>query len=346
MPDHKSLVMKQQNKAGIVQKFSPTQSVTQILKVVSSKIELLESQILRDVQTDIPLLNNVAEHILSSGGKRLRPALVLLGAEMFGGIDERVMQAAQVIEYLHTATLLHDDVVDGAETRRARQAACRVWGNEVSVLSGDYLLAMAFHRLTKLRYPEVLELMSETTTRMARGELLQLTRSYKTANEDDYFEIIINKTACLFATAIKTGALLAGASGKSADLMYDYGMAIGISFQIVDDALDYSDEKKTGKPVGGDLQERKITLPLSHLLEQANVRDRKRLDLILAQAIIEKPQIEEVTCLMKRYGSIDYTLAHSREYAAKARQYIENFPDTELRQSLAGIADYIVSRQD
>jgi octaprenyl-diphosphate synthase len=128
--------------------------------------------------------------------------------------------------------------------------------------------------------------------------------------------------------------------------MYDYGMAIGISFQIVDDALDYSDEEKTGKPVGGDLQERKITLPLSHLLKQANVRDRKRLDLILAQAIIEKPQIEEVTCLMKRYGSIDYTLVHSREYAAKALQYIENFPDSELRQSLAGIANYIVSRQD
>ena len=338
--------MKQQNKAGIVQKTFPPQSLTQILKVVSSKIELLESQILRDVQTDIPLLNNVAEHILSSGGKRLRPALVLLGGEMFGGIDERVMQAAQVIEYLHTATLLHDDVVDGAETRRARQAACSVWGNEVSVLSGDYLLAMAFHRLTKLRHPEVLELMSETTTRMARGELLQLTRSYKTADEDDYFEIIINKTACLFATAIKTGALLAGASGKSADLMYDYGMAIGISFQIVDDALDYSDEEKTGKPVGGDLQERKITLPLNHLMEQANVRDRKRLDSILSQSIIEKPQIEEVTCLMKRYGSIDYTLAHSREYAAKALQYIENFPDSELRQSLAGIANYIVSRQD
>jgi octaprenyl-diphosphate synthase len=205
---------------------------------------------------------------------------------------------------------------------------------------------MAFHRLTKLRHPEVLELMSETTTRMARGELLQLTRSYNTADEDDYFEIIINKTACLFATAIKTGSLLAGASRESADLMYDYGMAIGISFQIVDDALDYSDDEKTGKPVGGDLQERKITLPLSHLLKQANVRDRKRLDLILSQAIIEKPQIEEVTCLMKRYGSIDYTLAHSREYAAKALQYIENFPDSELRQSLAGIANYIVSRQD
>jgi len=114
----------------------------------------------------------------------------------------------------------------------------------------------------------------------------------------------------------------------------------------VDDALDYSDEKKTGKPVGGDLQERKITLPLNHLIEQANFTDRKRLYSILSQSIIEKPQIEEVTCLMKRYGSIDYTLAHSREYAAKAQQCIENFPDTELRQSLAGIADYIVSRQD
>ena len=345
MPDYKSFVMKIKNNSDSVPTSNSPLDLAQILNVVSFDIELLESKILRDVKTEIPLLNNVTEHILSSGGKRLRPALVFLGAEMFGGVDQRVMQAAQVIEYLHTATLLHDDVVDGAETRRARQAACRVWGNEVSVLSGDYLLAMAFHRLTKVRYPEVLELMSETTTKMARGELLQLTRSYKTAKEDDYFEIIINKTACLFATAIKTGALLAGASGESVNRLYNYGMAVGVSFQIVDDALDYSDEKKTGKPVGGDLQERKITLPLSHLLEQANVKDRRRLDLILTQTKIEKPQIEEVIALMKRYGSIDYTLAQSRQYASKARQCIENLPYTKLRQSLADISDYIVSRQ-
>ena len=345
MPDHVSALMN----VPLTKINDPTTtrplSLEHILRVVSADIESLESKILGDVKTDIPLLNNVAYHILSSGGKRLRPALVLLGAEMFAGVDERVMEAAQVIEYLHTATLLHDDVVDGAETRRARQTACKVWGNEASVLSGDYLLSMAFHRLTKLRNLEVLELMSETTTKMARGELLQLTRSFETANEEEYLEIIINKTACLFATAIKTGALLAGASGESAKQLYDYGMALGISFQIVDDALDYADGNKTGKPVGGDLQERKITLPLSHLLGIANVADRKRLDSILSLQEIAKPQIEEVIELMQRYGSISYTLDVSRKHSAAAKRNIKKFPETNLTKSLTDIADFVVSRQ-
>ncbi|HIB46437.1 MAG TPA: polyprenyl synthetase family protein [Candidatus Lambdaproteobacteria bacterium] len=345
MHDHFSAVMNKPLKKTVIPKTSEPDNLEKILEVISSDIKSLESQILRDVKTDIPLLNNVAEHILSSGGKRLRPALVLLGAVLFGSVDERVMQAAQVIEYLHTATLLHDDVVDGAETRRAKQAVCRVWGNEASVLSGDYLLAMAFHRLTKLRNLEVLELMSETTTKMARGELLQLTRSFETANEEEYLEIIINKTACLFATAIKTGAILAGASSESADQLYDYGMALGISFQIVDDALDYADENKTGKPVGGDLQERKITLPLSHLLENANVADRLRLDSILCMKEIEKTQIDEVIDLMERYGSITYALEFATKHSNVAKHSIENFPASKLRKTLLDIADFIVSRQ-
>jgi len=345
MFDHVSVVMSQPIKTGANPKTAPPVSLEQILKIVSNDIRRLESEIFRDVQTDIPLLNNVSEHILNAGGKRLRPALVLLSAKMFGGVDERVLKAAQVIEYLHTATLLHDDVVDGAETRRAKQAACKLWGNEVSVLSGDYLLAMAFYRLTKLRNPKVLELMSDTTTRMARGELLQLTRSFKSVNEEEYLEIIINKTACLFATAIKTGALLAGASENSVNLLHDYGMAIGVSFQIVDDALDYSDEVKTGKPVGGDLQERKITLPLSHLLEKVNVSDKKRLHSILYQTEIEKQQIDEVIGLMQSYGSITYAINHAKQYAAEAQRSIESFPKTDFKQSLLDIADYIVSRQ-
>ncbi|MEE3266045.1 MAG: polyprenyl synthetase family protein, partial [SAR324 cluster bacterium] len=181
--------------------------------------------------------------------------------------------------------------------------------------------------------------------KMARGELLQLTRSFEAANEGEYLEIIINKTACLFATAIKTGALLAGASGESANKLYDYGMALGISFQIVDDALDYADENKTGKPVGGDLQERKITLPLSHLLDQASVVDRKRLDSILSLQEIPKPQIEEVIKLMRRYGSINYTLEISKKHSTAAKRSIENFAETELTKSLSDIADFVVSRQ-
>ena len=317
----------------------------QILHPVSSDIENLESQIISDIKTEIPLLNNVTEHIIGSGGKRLRPTFVLLGAKMFSGVNEQVIQAAKVIEYLHTATLLHDDVVDGAETRRARQTVCRIWGNEASVLSGDYLFAMAFYQLTKMRNAEVLRLMSDTTTRMARGELLQLTRSFEASDEEEYLEIIINKTACLFAAAIKTGALLAGSSQDSADQLYEYGMALGIAFQIVDDALDYTDENKTGKPVGGDLQERKITLPLGQLLEKANDSDRIRLDQILANQEIEKPQIEEVVSMMKNYDSIQYTLDCSRKYVFKAQRSLEKFQESSLRQTLFELADFIVSRE-
>ena len=323
----------------------PNSRLEQILQPVSSDIENLESQIISDITTDIPLLNNVNEYIIGSGGKRLRPALVLLGAEMFSGVNEKVIQAAKLIEYLHTATLLHDDVVDGAETRRARQAACRIWGNEVSILSGDYHFAMAFYQLAKMRNVEVLRVMSDTTTRMARGELLQLTRSFEASDEEEYLEIIKNKTACLFAAAIKTGALLADCSKDSADQLYEYGMALGIAFQIVDDALDYTDENKTGKPVGGDLQERKITLPLSQLLEKANKSDKTRLDKILTTQVIGKPQVEEVVNMMKNYGSIKYTLDCSRKYAFEAKRNLETFPESNLRQTLFKLADFIVSRE-
>ena len=329
----------------IAENYPSPAGLEQILHLVSSDVENLESQIISDIKTDIPLLNNVTEHIIGSGGKRLRPTLVLLGAEMFSGVNEQVIQAAKVIEYLHTATLLHDDVVDGAETRRARQTVCRIWGNEASVLSGDYLFAMAFYQLTKMRNAEVLRLMSDTTTRMARGELLQLTRSFEASDEEEYLEIIINKTACLFAAAIKTGALLAGGSQDSADQLYEYGMALGIAFQIVDDALDYTDENKTGKPVGGDLQERKITLPLGQLLEKANDSDRRRLDQILTNQEIEKPQIEEVLNMMKNYDSIQYTLDCSRKYVFKAQRSLEKFPESNLRQTLFELADFIVSRE-
>jgi len=317
----------------------------QILQPIYSEIENLESRIICDLKTDIPLLNNVNEYIIGSGGKRLRPTLVLLGAEMFTGVNEKVIQAAKVIEYLHTATLLHDDVVDGAEIRRSRKAVRRIWGNESSILSGDYLFAMAFYQLAKIRNAEVLKLMSDTTTRMARGELLQLNRSFGASDERAYFEIIINKTACLFAAAIKTGALLADGSLDFADRLYEYGIALGIAFQIVDDALDYTDEYKTGKPVGGDLQERKITLPLSLLLEKANESDRKKIIQILNFQEIEKPQIEEVVKMMKNYGSIQLTLDYARKYSLEAQKSLEKFPESNLRKTLFELADYIVSRE-
>tara|TARA_B100000579_G_C22639344_1_gene760644 strand:- start:368 stop:934 length:567 start_codon:yes stop_codon:yes gene_type:complete len=187
--------------------------------------------------------------------------------------------------------------------------------------------------------------MSETTTKMARGELMQLSRPFGDINEVEYLKIIINKTACLFAAAIKTGALLAEAPIEQANQLYDYGMSLGISFQIVDDALDYSYENKTGKPIGGDLQERKITLPLSHLLSIANTFDRKRVEEILSMRTIERPQIDEIIKLMKQYESINYTLEFSKKYSTEAKGSIKNFSQTNVTKSLQDIADFVVSRQ-
>ena len=337
--------MNLQIKTSSLPKIANQLNLERILNVISPEIKSLNLQILKNIKTDLPLLNNVSKHILNSGGKRLRPVLVILGAEMFAGVNERVMQAAQIIEYLHTATLLHDDVVDGAETRRKKLAVCKIWGNEASVLSGDYMFAMAFHKLTKLRNLQLMELISDTTTKMARGELLQLISPFETVNENEYLEIITNKTASLFAAAIKTGGLLAGADKNSANQLYEYGMKLGIAFQIVDDALDYSDNKKTGKPVGSDLQERKFTLPLSQLMKKANNKDRILLNSILSLKKIEKTHIYEVINLMKHYGSIEYTLEVSRKHSMEAKHIIELLPESNVRETLKDIADYVVSRQ-
>jgi len=315
-----------------------------ILEQLSPQLDKLEQIIIEGIQTDIPLLTHVAEHILASGGKRLRPALVFLGAAMFDCADSSIMEAAQIVEYLHTATLLHDDVVDGADTRRSQKAARKIWGNDASVLTGDYLFSKAFHMLTELRHPGILQLMADTTTRMAKGELLQLLRTYNTVNEKEYLEIILNKTASLFASAIKTGAVLAGGKEPACQNLHDYGMALGMAFQIVDDALDYSDEEQTGKPVGTDLQERKMTLPISHLLCNANTKDKQRVSDILEQTEITQEHIQEVIEMMNRYGSIHHTLKVAKSYIITAQSHLVNLPNTPTRQVLNNIADFVVYR--
>ncbi|MDP7318509.1 MAG: polyprenyl synthetase family protein, partial [SAR324 cluster bacterium] len=292
---------------------------TRFLDSISTEMAELEGLIREYAQTEIPLLNSVSSHLLEAGGKRLRPVMVLLGGSLFRPPDERVMQAALVVEYLHTATLLHDDVVDGGETRRGHKAPRMLWGDEASVLSGDYLFSLAFHTLTRMRRPDVLELMSGTTTKMACGELQQLTRNFLDTSETVYYEIINCKTACLFGAATKMGALLSGASPEAAQSLYDYGAALGMAFQVVDDALDYGDTLQTGKPVGTDLQERKITLPLSHLLRQGSSEAQAAVQSILNEHVISDCHVTQVIGLMQDCGSIPYTLGAAQRFADEAR---------------------------
>jgi octaprenyl-diphosphate synthase len=313
---------------------------------VKPDLALVEQTILSHLGTEIPLLNDVAKHILNSGGKRLRPAVLILSARMFGGGGGQVHHAAAALEFLHTATLLHDDVVDVSDTRRRQRTARVVWGNAASVLVGDYLLAIAFRSLTLLKNLTVLDTISDTTSLMAKGEILQLIRRYDTATESDYLAIIIHKTASLFAAAAKIGACFGGAGEQEQQQLYQYGHELGIAFQIVDDALDYVEERdKIGKPLGADFKERKVTLPLSRLL--AVLQDREREDLMarLAKDTIDDGDVHHVVGLMRREDILPYTLGEARKYVERAKSRLEALPGLPENQRLSQLADFVVNRE-
>ena len=320
-------------------------NLTDLLDEIKGDLSRVEEQIQGHLDTEIPLLNEVGAYILDSGGKRLRPAILIFAARMFGGQGDGIFTAAGALEFLHTATLLHDDVVDEADTRRAKRAARMVWGNPASVLVGDYLLATAFRSLTQLGHLGVLDTISQTTSQMAKGEILQLIRRYDSATEDDYLAIIINKTACLFAAAAKIGGALSGAGEAEQEALYQYGNDLGIAFQIVDDALDYVPEReKVGKPLGIDLKEKKVTLPLSRLLAVARGAEKQALLDLLAQETITDDDVYQVMEWMERHHVLPYTLDEARKYAASAENHLSALPDLPGRATLATISGLVVER--
>ncbi len=321
-------------------------TINAFLADIKDDLAQVEKNILGHLNTEIPLLNEVAQYILESGGKRLRPAILIIAAKMFNFEGDSVYKAAGAIEYLHTATLLHDDVVDDADLRRTRKAARKIWGNQASVLVGDYLLATAFRTLTLLGNVPVLETVSWATSLMAKGEILQLIRQYDTATESEYLDIIINKTACLFAAAAKIGAAFGGADEKQQEALYGFGNEIGIAFQIIDDALDYAQERgQIGKPLGQDLKERKVTLPLSHLLKIAGPDEKTALDDILKKEVIEDQDVLTVVGMMQEHQVLPYTLGEARKFAEQGKARLETLPDLPGRRSLAQLADFVVDRE-
>ena len=260
-----------------------TPDYNEILKPIKGSLKRVEEIILKNLETDVPLLSEVSQYILTSGGKRIRPALLLLTAGFVGEINEKACVSASIIEYIHTATLLHDDVVDNAELRRSRKAARSIWGNEISVLVGDYLFSISFQHMAGLKDNALIEALSSATTKMARGEIIQLDRDNSNTSEQEYLEIIYYKTASLMGTSMLIGGISNGVDADTEDALYRCGTNIGMAFQLVDDALDYDiGNTKLGKQQGTDLKERKITLPLSHLLENSSVNDKRKIKAILA----------------------------------------------------------------
>lgn len=297
------------------------------------------------LQSDVLLINQLGNYIIGSGGKRLRPLVVLLGSKAFGYHGHAHIPLAAIIEFIHTATLLHDDVVDASELRRGHSTANTIWGNEASVLVGDFLYSRAFEMMVEVNNMRVMEILAHTTNAIAKGEVMQLLNCHDpTIGEDRYIDVIRNKTAKLFEAAARIGAVINGQNGVVETAMANYGVHLGTAFQIIDDALDYGrNNPELGKNIGDDLAEGKPTLPLIHALRHS---DATQSDLI-RQAIIngDLTKIEAVVDAIESLGSIAYTVRTAEEEALRAQQALSVVPDSPFKQALLDLAHFSAHRK-
>ena len=310
-------------------------------------LQRIEEEINKNLQSSVPLIALVTRYIMRSGGKRLRPLLTVLAARLLNYQGNDHYGLSIVFEYLHAATLLHDDVVDNAELRRGRPSANTLWGNAAVVLVGDFLLATSFSLSVLSGNLKILRILSETTTSMAEGEVLQLINSDNLEiSEEDYIEVIKRKTAILISAACQIGAILGQADEEQAEAMRRFGLNLGIAFQLRDDFLDYTgSEEEFGKPVGKDLQEGKITLPLIHALQSSNDGDRQRLVELITSDRNYDQIFAKVKKIIQDYQGLDYTEKLANHHIAEAKSALSIFAESSTRQSLLEIAEYVVSRR-
>jgi octaprenyl-diphosphate synthase len=318
--------------------------LTEVQALVREDMTEVDALIRRRLASDVTLVNQVAGYIVGAGGKRLRPMLLLLAARAFGHRGHDARQLAAVIEFIHTATLLHDDVVDASELRRGRSTANSVFGNSASVLVGDFLYSRSFQLMVELDRIEVMRILADTTNAIAEGEVLQLlhVRNPDT-DETAYLRVIERKTAVLFAAATRLGGLLAGADSSACDALHAYGVNLGYAFQVADDVLDYSaDAGALGKNLGDDLAEGKATLPLIHAMANADPAGRARLREIVEHGEVDA--LPEVLAVIEAAGSLEYSRARAREYALAAEEALAGLEHNQAVAALHGLARNAVER--
>lgn len=315
-----------------------------IRQPVADDIKAVDALILRRLQSDVVLINQIGHYIVNSGGKRLRPLSVLLAARACGYQGEHHVDLAAIIEFIHTSTLLHDDVVDGSKLRRNRETANEVWGNDASVLVGDFLYSRSFEMMVDVGSMRVMEVLAHATNRIAEGEVLQLLNERDPdTDETRYMEVISRKTATLFEAGTRLGAILAETSPEVEDAAARYGLHLGVAFQLIDDALDYSSNNaELGKNVGDDLDEGKPTLPIIRAMQVGSEAQRT----LLREAISEggRERIDAVIEVIASTDAIAYTSALARKHAGLARDALKQLPSSPATEALATLADFSVSR--
>jgi octaprenyl-diphosphate synthase len=323
-------------------------SLESIRGPVQKESEALEEYFRKFLRTDVPVIDRVFEHLIDGGGKRFRPLLVLLIASSGGRPDqEDIFRLAVSVEFIHTATLLHDDVVDQSDIRRGNRVAYRIWGAETSVLSGDYLYSRAFNLLAEIGSIEILDVLSSATTQMARGEVLQLLRSYSTAtNREEYLEVIDGKTASLISASCAAAGHLAGFEGEDLLKLGRYGANLGFSFQIVDDVLDYASEGGVlGKAIGKDFMEGKTTLPIIVLIEKLQREGRKKIAEIFLKDKPDKEDFSQVLTLMKENEVFEETMKVAEKFSIAASAELEGLPMDTVSRSLQDLTTYVLKRK-
>lgn len=321
-------------------------ALDRLVTTTSVDMERVNALILQRADSHVDMVPELARYLIEAGGKRLRPMLTLASAKLFGNPDGSEINFAAAVEFMHNATLLHDDVVDESLVRRGQPAARMVWGNQASVLVGDFLLGQAFLMMVESRDLEALEILSRAATVIAEGEVFQLvkTRDLNTTSED-YDQVIRAKTAALFEAATRIGAKAGGGTPEQASALGEYGLQLGRAFQLIDDVLDYGGATGTlGKNTGDDLREGKMTLPIILTLKAATDNERAVITASLGQADADAEALEAVVAIMAKYGALQQTVSDAEEYARIAQEALSKIPESETRKLLADVASFCVER--
>lgn len=322
-------------------------SLSDISKPVKDELDNFQAIFKQSMKSKVGLVDLVAHYIIRQKGKKIRPILVLLAAKLSGEINERTYRGAVLVELLHTATLVHDDVVDNADKRRGFASINAIWKNKVAVLMGDYLLSRGLLISVEGKDFDFLEVMTNTVKRMSEGELLQIQKTRKLdIDESTYFNIISDKTASLLETCCVIGAMSSTENKVLQNEMRKFGEYIGLAFQIRDDILDYDGKVSLiGKPVGGDIKEKKITLPLIYSLQQVDKNENARIKKIIKKGA-KKDGINEIIDFVHKNNGIEYSEKIALDYAANAKECLSNFPDSESKEALHALVDFIIERKN
>ena len=318
----------------------------EVFDLLHDDLVAIEREFEHHSASDVDSITEIAGYLREGGGKRIRPALLLLAAKTLGYTGMSGIRMGAVIEMVHTATLVHDDIIDLADTRRGRPSANTQWGNSKCVLAGDWLYMQAFRVALEERNFRVLDLLISLTQQMVEGELLQMERLGSALTEQEYYELIYRKTACLFRVSMQLGCVLGGASEAVEERLGDYGRSVGLAFQIVDDVLDLTaSEEVLGKPTASDLREGKATLAVVHALQNGTVEERADILAVIEDQSFVRVSHERILAILQRNGSLEYAMQAAYEHAEAARQSLAILPESEYKRALLWVPDFVVARE-